>query len=83
MGALSLKWENEIEFISHFLLRKFERQESIDDEVNRYFNNYLTLLKIFMRTRNRVTRSAIRPGTTSGLIRNDTHDTTTNIPEGR
>ena len=24
MGALSLKWENEIEFISHFLLRKFE-----------------------------------------------------------
>jgi len=43
----------------------------------------LTLLKIFMRTRKRVTRSAIRPGTTSGLIRNDTHDTTTNIPEGR
>ena len=42
-----------------------------------------TLLKMLMRTMKRVTRSAILPGTTSGLMVNDTHDTTTNIRLGR
>ena len=44
---------------------------------------YLTLLKIFIRTRKSVTRSAIRPGTTSGLIRKLTQLVTTNMKLGR
>ena len=47
------------------------------------FNLYLTLLKMLMRTRNRVTSMAILPGTTSGLIKNDTQDTKTNMPLGK
>ena len=35
-------------------------------------------LKMFIRTRKIVMISPIRPGTISGLIKNDTHDTNTN-----
>ena len=45
--------------------------------------NYLTLLKMLMSTRKRVTSMAILPGTTSGLIKKDTHETTTNMQDGR
>ena len=41
------------------------------------------VLKMLTRTRNMVIRSVIRPGTTSGGIRNEIQDTMTNIPEGR
>lgn len=43
----------------------------------------VTLLKMLMRTRNRVTRSAILPGTTSGGMRKLTQDVITNSVEGR
>ena len=43
----------------------------------------LTLLKMLMRTRKRVTRSPILPGTTSGLIRKLTQLVTTNMKLGR
>ena len=38
---------------------------------------------MLMSTMKSVTRSAILPGTTSGLIVNDTHETTTNMRLGR
>jgi len=44
---------------------------------------YLTLLKMLMRTRKSVTSKAILPGTTSGLMRNETQETTTNIQLGK
>lgn len=43
----------------------------------------VTVLKMLTRTRKMVIRSVIRPGTTSGGIRNEIQDTMTNIPEGR
>ena len=43
----------------------------------------LTLLKILMRTRKRVTSMAILPGTTSGLTRKLTQLTITNMALGR
>ena len=43
----------------------------------------VTLLKMLMRTRNRVTRSAILPGTTSGGMRKLTQEVITNSVEGR
>ena len=43
----------------------------------------VTLLKMLMRTRNRVTRSAILPGTTSGGMRKLTQEVITNRVEGR
>ena len=43
----------------------------------------LTLLKMLMRTRKSVTRRAILPGTTSGLIRKLTQLVTTNMKLGR
>ena len=43
----------------------------------------VTVLKMLMRTRKSVTRSAMRPGTTSGGIRKLDQDTQTNRPEGR
>ena len=44
---------------------------------------HLTLLKILMSTMKSVTRSAIRPGTTSGLMKKDAQETTTNMQLGR
>ena len=43
----------------------------------------VTLLKILISTRKRVTKSAILPGTTSGGIRKLTQDVITNSVEGR
>ena len=43
----------------------------------------VTLLKILMRTRKRVTRRAIRPGTTSGGMRKLTQEVMTNKVDGR
>ena len=43
----------------------------------------VTLLKMLMRTRKRVTRRAILPGTTSGGIRKLTHDVITNNVDGK
>ena len=43
----------------------------------------VTLLKMLIRTRNRVTRSAILPGTTSGGMRKLTQEVITNRVEGR
>ena len=40
-------------------------------------------LKMLVSTRKSVTRSAIRPGTTSGGMRKLTHDTTTKSPLGK
>ena len=44
---------------------------------------FVMVLKMLVSTRNRVTSSAIRPGTTSGGIRKLTQDTTTNSPDGK
>ena len=44
---------------------------------------HLTLLKILIRTRKRVTSMAILPGTTSGFTRKLTQLTITNIAIGR
>ena len=41
------------------------------------------VLKMLVSTRKRVTRRAIRPGTTSGGMRKLTQDTTTNSPDGK
>ena len=41
------------------------------------------VLKMLTNTRKMVIRRVIRPGTTSGGIRNEIQDTMTNIPEGR
>ncbi len=41
------------------------------------------LLKMLMRTRKRVMRSAMRPGTMSGGMRKEIQETTTKRPEGR
>ena len=41
------------------------------------------VLKMLVSTRNRVTRRAMRPGTTSGGIKKLTQDTTTNRPDGK
>ena len=60
------------------LLEKHSMNEKIEQPPA-----YLTLLKIFIRTRKSVTRSAIRPGTTSGLIRKLTQLVTTNMKLGR
>ena len=43
----------------------------------------LMLLKMLTRTRKRVMRSAIRPGTMSGGMRKEIQETTTKRPEGR
>jgi len=43
----------------------------------------LTLLKMLMRTRKSVTSNAILPGTTSGFIRKETQETTTNMQLGK
>ena len=43
----------------------------------------VTLLKMLMRTRNRVTRRAILPGTTSGGMRKLTQEVITNNVDGR
>ena len=43
----------------------------------------VTLLKMLMSTRKRVTRRAMRPGTTSGGIRKLTQEVITNRVEGR
>ena len=43
----------------------------------------LMLLKMLTRTRKRVMRSAMRPGTMSGGMRKLIQDTTTKRPEGR
>ena len=43
----------------------------------------VTLLKMLMRTRKRVTSSAILPGTTSGGIRKLTQEVITNRVEGK
>jgi hypothetical protein len=42
-----------------------------------------TLLKMLTKTRKRVTSRAIRPGTTRGRMRNETHETHTNSMHGR
>ena len=42
-----------------------------------------SLLKMLMSTRNSVMSIAMRPGTTSGGMRNEAHDVTTNRPELR
>ena len=47
------------------------------------YSSNLTLLKMLMRTRKSVTRRAILPGTTSGLIRKLTQLVTTNMKLGR
>ena len=52
-------------------------------EIRFIYLTYLTLLKILMSTRKSVTRRAIRPGTTSGLMRKLTQLTMTNIMLGR
>ena len=44
---------------------------------------YLTLLKMLIRTRKRVTSMAILPGTTSGFTRKLTQLTITNMALGR
>ena len=44
---------------------------------------YVTLLKVLMMTKHRVTRRTILAGTTSVGIRKLTHDITTNIAVGR
>ena len=41
------------------------------------------LLKTLTSTRNVVTNNATRPGTISGLMMNDNHDTITNMAEVR
>ena len=41
------------------------------------------VLKMLVSTRKRVTKRAIRPGTTSGGMRKLTQDTTTNSPDGK
>ena len=41
------------------------------------------MLKMLMRTRNKVMRSAILPATISGGMRKLTQETTTNSPDGR
>ena len=46
-------------------------------------NSHLTLLKILMRTKNKVTRSPILPGTTCGLIKKLTQLTITNMKLGK
>ena len=51
--------------------------------IHEIFVEYLTVLKMLTSTRKRVTRSAIRPGTTSGRMRNETQDTPTNRMHGR
>ena len=43
----------------------------------------LMLLKMLTSTRKRVIRSAMRPGTMSGGMRNEIQETTTKRPEGR
>ena len=43
----------------------------------------VTMLKMLISTRKRVMSMAILPGTTSGGMRNPTHETTTKRPEGR
>ena len=43
----------------------------------------VTLLKMLIRTRKRVTNSAILPGTTSGGMRKLTQEVITNRVEGR
>ena len=44
---------------------------------------FVIVLNMLVKTRNRVTNSAIRPGTMSGGIKKLTQDTTTKRPEGR
>ena len=43
----------------------------------------LTLLKMLIKTKNTVTSTPMRPGTTSGLMMKDAHETTTNIIDVR
>ena len=45
--------------------------------------SHLTLLNMLIRTKKRVTRRAILPGTTSGLIKKLTQLTMTNMKLGR
>ncbi len=44
---------------------------------------HLAVLNMLTSTRKMVTRRAIRPGTTSGLMRKDTQETLTNRMQGR
>ena len=46
-------------------------------------DTFVTLLKMLMRTRKRVTNRAIRPGTTSGGMRKLTQEVITNKVEGK
>ena len=58
-------------------------QEAIAVIPSTFGETLVMVLKMLVSTRNRVTKRAIRPGTTSGGIRKLTHDTTTNRPDGK
>ena len=62
-------------------------QAIIQDDIavipSTFGDTFVIVLKIFVRTRKRVTSKAILPGTTSGGITKLTHDTATNKPLGR
>jgi len=83
MGARSL---NQIIFImggqaSHVDVP--DAVKNVDEDEEEPGNVAEAVSNEFRRVLNYVTRRAILPGTTSGLMRKETQETTTNMQEGR